>query len=242
MDNLQSFFEQMKIEMSKQTEDIMTRMDEKLVPFRLEMQELRSENEELKEKIRNLEKHKRLNNLILYGIKETETSTVHLIEIIKEKFKEDLNITLEDRDVNKINRIGKNNKESGRERPILLTFVNLWKKNEVMTNKKKFKNVYVSEDYPKEILDTRKKLLPKLAEERKKGNYAYINYDKLVIKQGQTSNEKRKRELSTSPNKIEHPRKQQLSTKANRKNAFDLMRNRNNSLPSSANSPTVQKA
>lgn len=227
--------------MSKQTEDIMTRIDEKLVPFRLEMQELRSENEKLKEKIHNLEKHKRLNNLILYGIEETEISTANLIQNIKKKFKDDLNITFEDRDVNKINRIGKKNAENERERPVLLTFVNLWKKNEIMANKKKLKNVYVSEDYPKEILDARKKLLPKLEEERKKGKYAFINYDKLVVKQGKPANEKRKREQSTSPNVIEHPRKQQLPTKTHRLNAFDVMRSRSNSLTSD-NLPTVQKA
>lgn len=221
--------------MSKQTDDIMTRMDEKLDPFKLEVQELRAENEKLKEKIYNLEKYKRRNNLIFYGIKETENSTVHLIEIIKNKFKDDLNITFEDRDVNTIYRIGKNNTENGKERPILLTFVNLWKKNEIMANKRKLKNVYVSEDYPKEILETRKKLQPKLEEERKKGNYAFINYDKLVIKQGKPGNEQRKRKPSTSPKAKEHPRKQQLSTKTHRLNAFDVMRNRSNSP---ANLPT----
>ncbi|CAH2101736.1 unnamed protein product [Euphydryas editha] len=241
MDNLQSFFDQMKIEMSKQTDDIMIRIDEKLTPFRQEMQELRAENEKLKEKIYSLEKHKRLNNLILYGVKETEKSTVDLIQIIKKKFKDELNITFEDRDVNTIYRIGKNNTENGKERPILLTFVNLWKKNEIVANKRKLKNVYVSEDYPKEILDMRKKLQPKLEEERKKGNYAFINYDKLVIKQGKPGNEKRKREPSTSPNVKEHPRKQQLAAKTNRLNAFDIMRNRSNSLPS-ANLPTDQIA
>lgn len=241
MNNLQSFFDQMKIEMTKQTDDIMMRIDEKLVPFRLEMQELRTENEKLKEKIYHLKKHKRLNNLILYGVKETEKSTVDLIEIIKKKFKDDLGITLEQRDVNTIYRIGKNKMENEKERPILLVFVNLWKKNEIMANKKKLKNMYVSVDYPKEILDTRKKLLPKLEEERKKGNYAFINYDKLIIKQGRPGNEKRKREQTTSPNIKEHPRKQQMSAKTYRLNAFDVMRNRSNTL-SSANLPTDQDA
>lgn len=225
--------------MSKQTDDIMTRIDDKLAPFRLEIQELRSENEKLKEKIYNLEKHKRLNNLILYGVKETEKSTADLIEIIKKKFKDDLNINFEDRDVNTIHRIGKNMTE--KERPILLAFVNFWKKKEIVANKKKLKNVYVSEDYPKEILEMRKKLQPKVEEERKKGNYAFINYDKLVIKQGKPGNEKRKREPSTSPNAKEHPRKQQSSVKTHRLNVFDVMRNRSNSLPS-ANLPTVQNA
>lgn len=95
MDNLQSFFDQIKIEMSKQTDDIMTRINEKLVPFKLEMQELRLENEKLTENIYSLKKHKRLNNLILNGVKETEKTIANLIEIIKKKFKDDLGIRLQ---------------------------------------------------------------------------------------------------------------------------------------------------
>ncbi|XP_061725389.1 uncharacterized protein LOC133531275 [Cydia pomonella] len=103
-------------------------------------------------------------------------------------------------------------------------------------NKKKLKNAYAAEDYPKEVLDRRRELYSKLEEEREKGKYAFIKYDKLVIKEGKPGNEKRKREASSSPNVTEQPRKQQSTTKTHRLNAFDVMRNRCNSL-STPNSP-----
>ncbi|VVD03755.1 unnamed protein product [Leptidea sinapis] len=44
-----------------------------------------------------------------------------------------------------------------------------------------------------------KALQPQLLEERKKGNIAYLKYDKIIIKEPNTNNDKRKREQSTSP-------------------------------------------
>ncbi|CAF4776625.1 unnamed protein product [Pieris macdunnoughi] len=51
-----------------------------------------------------------------------------------------------------------------------------------------------------------------------------------------TSNGKRRRETSTSPENNNQPRKQQtfILSNANRLNAFDLMRTRSNSLPSNS--------
>ena len=238
MDNLQKLFDQVKIEMSKQTKEIIAQLDEKLVPFTREIQELKLENESLREKIHHLEKHQRNNNLILYGIKESEKSSHTLMETVKNKFRDDLNIFVEDRDINMIYRIGKTDLKKEKIRPILISFVNNWKRSDIMKNKNKLKNnVYASEDYPKEILDRRRELLPKLIEEKKKGNYAVLNYDKLIIKEGRPAIEKRKRETSTSPSGSEQPRKQHQLVKTNRLNAFDLMRNRSNSLPLDAHPP-----
>lgn len=241
MDSLQKLFEQVKLEMSKQTKEIVAQLDEKLVPLTREIQELRLENETLKEKIYYLEKHKRVNNIILYGLHESENSIKTLIQLVKKKFKDDLNILVEDRDINTIYRIGKRDKQKEKGRPILISFVNNWKKSEIMKNKNKLNNnVYASEDYPKDVLNRRRELLPKLEEERKKGNYATINYDRLIVKDGKSGNVKRKRDSPASPSISEQPRKQQ-TTKANRRNAFDLMRNRSNSLPT-GNHPSEPEA
>lgn len=229
----------MKIEMSNQTKQIVAQLDEKLAPFTREIEELKTENEILREKINYLEKNRRINNIILYGIKENETTSFCLMELIKKKFKGDLNISVDSRDINSVYRLGKKVKDS-KGRPILISFVNNWKKNEIMKNKKKLINAFISEDYPKEVLDRRRELQSQLKEEREKGNYVYINYDKLVIKEGKTGNEKRKRDLSSSPSAIEQPRKQQLTAKTNRLNAFDLMRNRSNSLPTANPLPDTE--
>ncbi|KAJ0172549.1 hypothetical protein K1T71_011688 [Dendrolimus kikuchii] len=91
-----------------------------------------------------------------------------------------------------------------------------------MRNKKKLKELYITEDYSKETLEIRKQ----------KGNLAYIKYNKLIVKENSRAIDKRKREKSTSPQVELQPRKQQTlnSSKNNRINAFDMMRGRSHSL------------
>lgn len=100
-----------------------------------------------------------------------------------------------------------------------------------MKIKKNLKDVYITEDYTKEVLEKRKALQTKLSEERKKGNIAYIKYDKLIIRENNTNNDKRKREMSMSPQDNTQPKKQQtlMTSKSNRANAFEIMRVRSNS-------------
>ncbi|KOB75332.1 Endonuclease-reverse transcriptase [Operophtera brumata] len=73
----------------------------------------------------------------------------------------------------------------------------------------------------KEVLEKRRELLPKLKEERAKGNFAYIRYDQLI------------RDPSTSP-EIQNYAKKLVSNissiKGNRRNEFDMVRPRSNSL------------
>lgn len=159
------------------------------------------------------------------------------MESTKEKIKNDLKISLDDRDINTIHRVGKKDSKHEKDRPILISFVNGWKKIEIMKNRNKLKDVYASEDYPKKILDKRKELQTKLIEERKKGNYAVIKYDKLFVREGMSEKENRKRDssrLSPESTASHQPRKQHVMSKTNRINVFDAMRERSSSLLSSA--------
>ncbi|CAB3262176.1 unnamed protein product, partial [Arctia plantaginis] len=129
----------MKIEMQNQTESItnsiMERMDEKLKPLLEENRNLKIQLEKLESKIEYLERDKKSNNIIIYGLKEGEKSATELINFTKQKFQEELDITLVDYDINQIYRIGKTtNKE--KPRPTLLSFTNGWKKSEIFKNKK----------------------------------------------------------------------------------------------------------
>ncbi|CAG5036577.1 unnamed protein product [Parnassius apollo] len=115
MDNIEIFFERMKNEMAKQTEDIISKLDKKLAPLTREVEELRLENQELEEKIKLMERSfprgcdggKRNNNIIIYGLKETEKTKLELIELTVKKLGTDLKIFLENNDINEIRRIGK---------------------------------------------------------------------------------------------------------------------------------------
>ena len=205
-DQFQILFEKMKIEMQNQTAElkesitnsVMEKINEKIKP-------IIAENKNLKEKIMSLEKEmeylkrdKKQNNIIIFGLREEEDSPSGLIQAAKNIFNKDLSINIQDSEINKIYRIGKKYPD-GKPRPVLLSFVNLWKKNEIMKVRKKLKNIYIEEDYSKEVLEKRKMLQTKLKEERMKGNFAYLKHDKLIVKENNTSNEKRKRDLSSSP-------------------------------------------
>ncbi|XP_013180641.1 PREDICTED: uncharacterized protein LOC106127160 [Papilio xuthus] len=240
----QILFDKMKVEMQNQTaelkesitKNVMKHMEEKLTPIIEENKTLRLRVEKLEKEIEYLNRDKRNNNIIVYGVEENERSDLELLEEVKNTFKNDTNIDIDPRDINKIHRIGKKLREGNKPRPILCSFTSNWKKNEIIKNKKKLKNIYVNEDYPKEVLEKRKALQVELIEERNKGKIAYIKYDKLIVKDHNTNKEKRKRETSVSPSThVSHPNKQQAlsSIKTNRTNAFDMMRARSNSFPNS---------
>lgn len=93
-----------------------------------------------------------------------------------------------------------------------------WKKHLILKNKRNLPiNVFVNEDYPKEVLETRKQLKLQLEAERKSGNIAFIKYDKLIVKKPTNSNrEKRKRETPTGSPTTPTPSQKKTNTK-NRK-------------------------
>ncbi|KAF9417453.1 hypothetical protein HW555_005456 [Spodoptera exigua] len=114
-EQFQLLFEKMKIEMQNQavsiSNTIMDRIDEKLKPVLEENKKLILKVENLEKKIEFLERDKKGNNIIIYGLKEGEKSTRELIENAKNKFQKELNLVLEDYDINKIHPFGKPNKD-----------------------------------------------------------------------------------------------------------------------------------
>ncbi|GBO99285.1 LINE-1 reverse transcriptase homolog [Eumeta japonica] len=73
--------------------------------------------------------------------------------------RENKRYTYLDHEINKIHRIGSKNKENKKPRPLLCALVNNWRKAEIMKNKRKLKEINISEDYSKEVLEKRKSIL-----------------------------------------------------------------------------------
>ncbi|CAH1638413.1 unnamed protein product [Spodoptera littoralis] len=238
-DQFELLFEKMKLEMQKQTAElkdsitnsIMEKIEEKIKPIIAENKDLKEKIITFKKEIEYLKRDRKENNIIIFGLQEKEGSTPELINVVKNIFFKDLNINIGEFEINKIFRIGRKS-PGGKPRPVLLSFVNSWKKNEIMKVRKNLKDIYITEDYSKEVLERRKILQNKLKEERMKGNFAYLSYDKLVVKENNTNIEKRKRGKSSSPQDNTQTKKQQVWTPShtNRRNAFDVMRGRSNSL------------
>lgn len=147
-----------------------------------------------------LEKEARKNNIIFFGIKETETSYSHLennmINFIEEHFSQEI----DRRDLQEMKRIGK---KGEKPRPITVTFTTLGTKINIIKKKKLLQNTdyYINEDFPQHILEKRKELQKQIKIERENGNYATIRYDKLIIRPNNAhAVGNKKRILPTSPN------------------------------------------
>lgn len=223
---MQLLFSKIKQEMDKQTttltdsitKAVLKKMDDKLTPIIEENLFLKNEVEKLNEKVKRLEFGKKENNLILYGFEESNEH-INIVEMVS-KTLIDSGIEVHKTDINKAFRIGKVKEKA---RPILINMLNAWKRDEILRNKKKLpKNIYVKEDFSKEVLERRKELIPQLKEERKKGRIAYIKYDKLVV-EGEASGmrDKRKRDQSASPKTKNDT--ENAPTKVNKINAFEKM-------------------
>lgn len=159
----------------------------------------------LKEKIENqekrlyfIEKQMRKNNIVFFGLEETEISYSNLEDIMINFIKEHFSMDLDKRDIQEIKRIGK---KGERSRPIVVTFLTFGIKINIFKRKNSLKNTafYITEDYPQNILEKRKELQEQARIEREKGNSVIIKYDKLLIRDKINTIAKNKRMLPTSP-------------------------------------------
>ncbi|XP_061719718.1 uncharacterized protein LOC133526889 [Cydia pomonella] len=225
---------------------IASTIEEKLAPLMEENLKLKGDVTVLKNKVHNLEREVRKNNLILHGVEESEQDDTELLELVLQTLNnlaKDGEIESFDKwEISVVRRLGK--KRDKKHRPILVKLTLAWRRLQVLKNGKKLPaNTYVSEDYPKDVIQIRKDLNIKRQEEIKKGKIAMIRYDKLIIKEKTNqdrTNEKRKRSPTKSPtsdnnNKHNEEAIQVAPTKINKTNAFAIMnRSRSNSLSSSS--------
>ena len=136
----------------------------------------------LAEKLRSLEDRSRRNNLRIDGIEESEKETWKECEtkingLFKNRLGLDKEIIIE-----RAHRVGKANEE--RPRTIVLKLLNFKDKEDIMKSRKKLKNtgIYIDEDFSEATMKIRKDLRKQMKEERAKGMYSIISYDKLVTK------------------------------------------------------------
>ncbi|VVC99939.1 unnamed protein product [Leptidea sinapis] len=162
---------------------------------------LKQSVEKLENLVEKLEEEKKSNNIIIFELKETEKSNRQLtMKIIEELNKIDVDI--DHRYINYAKRFGKKETNTEKGRPIVVQLINKWKKIEILQNKKKLNNMYITEDFTKRVLEIRRSLQNQLMEEKAKGNYAIIKFDKLIVKDKESFG-KKKRSMP-SPNQNDH--------------------------------------
>lgn len=179
---------------------------------------LEKNHENLKEIVENqekrlyaLERQSRKNNLMFFGIEETEKSYESLESNFINWVIQYLSVKINSCDIKEVRRIGKKGESV---RPLLVIFSTLGTKIKIMEQKRALKdtNYYIKEDYPKYVLEKRKVLQEQLQLERAKGNMAKIVYDKLIISKNNT-----KRKLPTSPENA-NGTNSKTNTQINKKN------------------------
>ena len=146
-----------------------------------DINELWKDNDQLCERLRDLEDRSRRDNLRIDGIAEVENETWEQTEeILQNLFKEKL--PLENISVERAHRVG--NKEKNNKRTIVLKLASFKDKLKIISEARKLKgtNISINEDYSKETLEIRKEKWKEVKELRKNGTYAILVYDKVVTK------------------------------------------------------------
>ena len=146
-----------------------------------DINELWKDNDQLCERLRDLEDRSRRDNLRIDGIAEVENETWEQTEeILQNLFKEKLQ--LENISVERAHRVG--NKEKNNKRTIVLKLASFKDKLKIISEARKLKgtNISINEDYSKETLEIRKEKWKEVKELRKNGTYAILVYDKVVTK------------------------------------------------------------
>lgn len=132
-------------------------------------------------KITTSEKTYRQNNVLLYGLNESEKNRKELEEMVIQLFTTDLQIPINIHEVDFIRRLGP--KTNNKVRPIQVRLLAYRKALDILSNRGKLKGtIYrLHEDLPKEVIEVRRSLIPLMKKYREQGHYAVINYDKLYV-------------------------------------------------------------
>ena len=146
-----------------------------------DINELWKDNDQLRERLRDVEDRFRRDNLRIDGIAEVENETWEPAEqILQNLFNEKQQ--LENISVERAHGVGK--KEKNNKRTIVLKLASFKYKLKIISEARKLKdtNININEEYSKEILEIRKEKWKEVKELRMNGTYAILVYDKVVTK------------------------------------------------------------
>ena len=137
-----------------------------------------------RERAIKLESHSRRNNLNFFSIPEVADESFAKTESTLRNFMDkELRVEeVEDISIERAHRVGKP-RSDGKPRPIIAKFSFFKDKSYVLSKAPNLAgtNFGVFSDFPKEVVDIRKSLLPHLRAARKRGCKAKLVYDKLYI-------------------------------------------------------------
>ena len=136
----------------------------------------------LQDRQRIQEDRSRRNNIRVDGIRESQNESWDETEGKMKQILTSHGIDIHNIAIERAHRIGKS--KDGKPRTIVAKFLHFKDKQYVMYNAKKLKNteLFINDDFSKETNDIRKKLSQEMWEKRREGKFAYISYDRLVVR------------------------------------------------------------
>ncbi|XP_073979895.1 uncharacterized protein [Rhodnius prolixus] len=147
--------------------------------------QLEQENLELIDLIskqtREIERIKRRNNVVFFGIQEEEEEDYEKLEhTIVDVCTNVMSVNLDKSHINYVRRFGKN---KGKKRPVVLSCVSNNCKRKLLKNSSKLigSNIFIAEDYDKEDLLQRKKLIKEHLKFKDLGHISKLRKNGLVI-------------------------------------------------------------
>lgn len=149
-------------------------------------------------KISHLDREVRKRNVVIFGISEEFSDYWELEKFVCNFLLEKLTVDIDVKDIDFVRRIGKN--IENRSRPILVGFISFRSKLMVIQNASKLKGsqIFIAQDFSKDVIAIRKNLQPQLTRARQEGKFATLKYDKLIVRDDVQPYNK-KRQLSNSP-------------------------------------------
>ena len=156
------------------------------------LQRVQRELAELQRRHIKLECHSRRGNLKFYGIKEREHESNEDTEDLLRKFlRTDLKIPKKDEEsiqFDRVHRVSARRESSGttnsKPRQIIITFSSFHHKECIKTFIKKLtkgRNLGISDDFPKEVEEMRKKLYPVLKAAKQEKRTAFFKVERLIM-------------------------------------------------------------
>lgn len=209
----------LKTELKKDIEGINNNLNNKFATLQEDLNAVKIKQKELEKRIIRNEMDARKRNILIYNLEEIENNQIELEATIIDLINRVLEVDMKTDEIDFIYRLGE---KSEKTRPLRLGITSYRKKNMIMSNKYKLREIprkiFLTDDLPKEISNQKKQLRTALLELKDKGINANIVRGKIVTDNATLSEEqickinnqveKRKRQRSeddeASPNTKEH--------------------------------------
>lgn len=183
---LKEYLKELKGEIQKVNENVKTEnkktndnLNEKFDSLKTKLSKIENQLTIHENKIKIIEKEQKKRNFIIHGLETNERNYYELEERVLKILKETLLVNIETDDIDFIHRIGQQNKMN---RPIIVGMISFRNKMMIMQNKNKLRdtNIYITNDWPDYVRESRKEFLPVINLLRKNGENAIIRQDKLI--------------------------------------------------------------